>query len=244
MLDTLLFGVLPYVALAVALVVSLYRYFSNRYSFSSQSSQFLESGQLFWGSVPWHYGIIIVLMGHIIGLVLPGGVQAFNGVPLRLYVLEGTGLALGILALFGILVLTGRRIGTARLYAVTTPMDVVLLILLISQVALGVWVAIFDRWGSLWYVSNAVPYLRSLAGLSPEIGYVTTLPFMVKLHIINAMVLTAVFPFTRLVHLLSLPITYLWRPNQVVVWNRRPVQSPSRSERPAPAGSSSDGGGL
>jgi len=87
---------------------------------------------------------------------------------------------------------------------------------------LGVYTAVFQRWGSWWYLSNAVPYLVSLVQLNPQIQYATTLPLPTQLHIIGAFLLTAIFPFTRLVHMLTVPITYLWRPYQTVIWNWRP----------------------
>jgi len=100
-------------------------------------------------------------------------------------------------------------------------MDVVLLVLLLVQVVAGVGIAIFYRWGSFWFVQTATPYLWSLATLNPNVSYVASMPLLIKLHVFNAFVLVALFPFTRLVHLISLPIPYLWRPYQVVIWNRQ-----------------------
>ena len=222
MFDYFLYGIFPFVALAVAITGGLLRYYWDRFTFSSQSSQFLESRQLFWGSVPWHYGVVTLLVGHLIGLLAPAWVAAFNGVPLRLYVLEATALGLGLLSLFGVLALLTRRAVSPRIRAVTTPMDLILLVLLLGQVVLGVYTAVFQRWGSWWYLSNAVPYLVSLVQLNPQIQYATTLPLPTQLHIIGAFLLTAIFPFTRLVHMLTVPITYLWRPYQTVIWNWRP----------------------
>jgi nitrate reductase gamma subunit len=95
-----------------------------------------------------------------------------------------------------------------------------LLALLLVQVVLGFWVALFFRWGADWYLHTAVPWIVSLVKLQPEVATVTTLPWVVKLHILGGFLLIAVFPFTRLVHAVIWPITYLWRPYQVVVWNR------------------------
>lgn len=221
MINRFFFEFFPYIAVAIAVVVGIYRYFSDRFSFSSLSSQFLEERNLFWGSVPWHYGILIILAGHLIGLVIPRSVQAFNGVPLRLYILEVSALAFGLLTLFGLAALVFRRITNTRVRAVTSRMDVVLLVMLLFQVASGIFVALAYRWGSGWYVTNAAPWLRSLVKLGPVPDYMTSLPLMVKLHAINAFALVAVFPFTRLVHITTVPITYIWRPYQVVIWMRK-----------------------
>jgi nitrate reductase gamma subunit len=221
MFDFALFAVFPYVAIALAVVVGVYRYFSDRFSYSSFSSQFFENRALFWGSVPWHYGILIILAGHLIGFLIPRSVLAWNGVPWRLYVLEGAALAFGILTLWGLVVLIVRRASNSRLRVVTSAMDVVLLLALLVLVVAGIWTAIFYRWGSSWYAAFAVPYLYSLIKLNPDISLVANLPFMVKVHIVGAFALIALLPFTRLVHFLTFPITYLWRPYQLVIWNRK-----------------------
>lgn len=222
MLDTMLFAVFPYVAVVLAVVVGISRYFGDRFSFSSLSSQFLENRALFWGSVPFHYGILLVLLAHLLALVFPAQWAALIAEPIRLYVLEVTGLALGALALVGLAVLIVRRLRQPRVLVVTSAADWVLLAILFGQVALGFWVALVYRWGSDWYLHTAVPWLISLGSLSPQVEYVTALPWAVKLHMLGGFVLVAVFPFTRLVHLVTFPVTYLWRPWQVVIWNRRP----------------------
>lgn len=217
----MLFGVFPYVAIILAVAMTLWRYFDDRFSYSSLSSQFLENRQLFWGSVPWHYGILFILTGHLVGFLIPQSVLAWNGVPARLYILEGTALAFGLLTLWGAIVLVIRRAINTRVRAVTSTMDVVLLLALLAQVAAGVGIAVFYRWGSSWYAGFAVPYLWSILALSPNIALVSNLPFLVQFHVVGAFVILALLPFTRLVHLLSLPYSYLWRPYQVVIWNRR-----------------------
>lgn len=224
-LDQILYGVFPYVAIALAVIVSLMRYFDDRFSYSSLSSQFLENRKLFWGAAPWHYGITVILLGHLIAFLIPRSVLAWNGAPLRLYVLEAAALAFGFLTLWGLGVLLFRRFSNARLRVVTSPMDVVLLGVLLLQVVAGLWTAIFYRWGSSWFAAFAAPYLWSILKFSPDVSLVNNLPFMVQLHIVGAFVTLALLPFTRLVHLLPFPITYLWRPYQVVIWNRRRTQA-------------------
>lgn len=220
-LDQMLYGVFPYVAIVLAIVGTIWRYTTDRFSYSSLSSQFLENRALFWGSVPWHYGILFILTGHLVGFLIPRWVLVWNGVPLRLYVLETSALAFGFLALGGLAVLMARRFANRRIRIVTSPMDWVLLLVLLVQIIAGLWTAIFYRWGSSWYAGFAVPYLYSIFLLRPDIALVQNMPFMVKLHIVGGFVIVALLPFTRLVHFLSLPYEYLWRPYQVVIWNRR-----------------------
>lgn len=228
--DLLLFGIFPYMAVAIAIVTTCLRYFNDRFSYSSLSSQFLESKQLFWGSVTWHYGIMTVLTLHVIGFLMPRSILAWNGVPWRLYLLESTGLTMGFLSLWGIGLLIFRRVSQPRIRVVTSVMDMVLLLALLIQVVAGVWTAIFYRWGSSWYATSAVPYLRSLFLFNPDLATITTLPLMVKIHIVGAFSLILLLPFTRLVHFLAVPLKYVWRAPQVVVWNQRSFSSKSGSQ--------------
>lgn len=220
MLNTLLFEVLPYVVLAVEIVASLWRYFKSPYKFSTLSSEFLESKQLFWGSVPWHYGILVVLLGHLVAFLFPRHILLWNSVPVRLLILEVTALVFGLLAAIGLAALIYRRLTNVRVKAVTSGMDLVVLALLLVQVASGLGVALTLRWGSSWYAAALVPYLRSVFTLHPDIAYVESLHWLVKVHIVNAFLIVGMLPFTRLVHFLILPISYIWRPTQLVIWNR------------------------
>jgi len=224
MIDTILFVVFPYLSVIIAVVMGVHRYFNDRFSYSSLSSQFLENRTLFWGSVPWHYGVIIVLAAHVLALLFPLLWGDLIADPNRLYVLEVTGLALALVATLGLALLIVRRVVNPRTFAVTSIMDWVLLATLLAQVVLGFWVALFYRWGSDWYLHTAVPWLNSLLAFNPQIQYVTALPWVVKLHLLGGFLIILLFPFTRLVHLVTFPITYLWRPIQVVIWNRRPTR--------------------
>jgi len=221
MIDMILFGVFPYVAVALAVAVGIYRYCFDRYSYSSQSSQFLESRALFWGSVPWHYAILLVLLAHLLAFLFPSAWGALLGAPGRLYLLEVTGMALGVVSTISMLVLILRRVGNARVSAVTTTVDWILLVALLVQVATGVFIAITMRWGGFWYLHTVSPWLWSLVSFSPKIQYLASMPLVVKLHAVNAFFLVALFPFSRLVHVVSIPLAYISRPYQLVVWYRQ-----------------------
>ena len=118
--------------------------------------------------------------------------------------------------------------------AVTSPMDWILLLVLAFQVLSGVGVALFERWGSVWYLSTAVPWLWSLVRLHPDASTVTGLPVFIQAHLISGFVVILLFPFTRLVHVFAIPIEYLWRPYQVVIWNRDPRQPVSSTSAKVP----------
>jgi nitrate reductase gamma subunit len=219
MLNLFLFVIFPYLAVSTMLVVSLYRFYQNSYKFSSLSSGFLESNRLFWGSVPWHYGILTVLLGHLIGFLFPREVIAFGSVPMRLLIMEITALIFGLMALFGLFMLIYRRLTVKRIQVVTSKMDILILLMLLVQTFSGVSTAIIYRWGTSWYAMAMVPYLKSVFTLSPDMSYVVAVPWLVKLHIVNAFLIIALLPFTRLVHFLIIPVPYIWRSWQIVIWN-------------------------
>jgi len=221
MLDNLLFVVFPYVAVAIAVGGTIYRYLTNQFSFTSLSSQFLESDIQFWGSTLWHYGILPTLAIHIAGFTLPKVMAALHGTPETLYLAEIAGKVLGIMALVGAAALFYRRVTSAKIRVVTTPADWVVLTLLIFQVVLGLMIAFIYRWGATWFIHTVTPWVVSLVTLQPAPQYVSALPLIPRLHFLNATLLILLFPFTRLVHMITFPTTYLWRSFQVVIWTRR-----------------------
>jgi len=231
--NDLLFGVLPYVAIAVVVVVTIARWRLHPFTVSSLSSQLLESRRLYWGSIPFHWGLSIILLGHIAALIVPRGFELWNGEPARLYLLEATGLALALWAGVGIIVLVARRLTNHRVQAVTTPMDLVVLLVIGAQIVTGVWIAIGYRWGSYWGTSVFVPYMRSLFTFDPDPSYVDPLPVVLKLHVLSFYAFLLVFPFTRLVHIITLPLGYLTRPWQKVIRNEpTPAVYHPTAERP------------
>ncbi len=225
-MDTVLFGLLPYVAVAVAVVGTLRRFRAMRDTVTASSSQLLEGRLQFWGSVSWHYAILLVLTLHLCAILLPGLVESLLSAPGRLVAVEVTGIALGLTAAWGLVVLAVRRAG---LRAGSTWVDALVLALLLLQVGTGLWTAVTARWGYAWFPHVATPWLASLVRLSPRVDLLANMPPAFKVHAVNAFVLVALVPFTRLAHVLVMPLEYLWRLPQVVIW-RRP--------RPAPHGGS------
>jgi nitrate reductase gamma subunit len=221
MLNTFIFIVLPYATLALCIFVTPYRYVTNRLTWSAYSTQFLERKTLYWGINPWHYGIIPVLAAHVIGIVAPGPMKAFLGNQQTLVALESIGLALGLFALFGCLVLLLRRVNAPMLKKVTFTSDWLLLLLLAIQAATGIYISVFMRWGSQWYLHIAVPYFYSLLTFTPQVEYVADFPLIFKLHAAGAFLIVAVLPFTKLVHILYLPVAFLTDPPILYKWRSR-----------------------
>src|SRR6516165_4225576 len=198
-MDQFLFIVLPYLAMFIFLLGTIMRYRKAPYTYSSLSSQFLENQSHFWALVPFHYGIVTVLVGHTVAFLLPRQLLAWNSRPLRLYVLEVTALVAGLLTLVGILGAILRRLRVSKIREVTNTFDWIVLTLLLFQIVLGVSVALFHPWGSSWFAAAISPYLWSLVRFSPDLGYIALLPLLVKAHIVLAFVIIGIAPFTRLV---------------------------------------------
>lgn len=210
---------LPYAALAVFLIGTIYRYKASKFSYSSLSSQFLEGRTLFWGSMMFHWGLLFLFAGHLLALTVPRSVIAFNNHPLRLFILEISALTFAVVALVGLILLFARRVLNARLRVVTTRMDIFIELLLITEILTGIVVALSYRWGSTWFAAVLTPYLWSVATFKPDISAVVALPWLIRLHIILAYLIVLLIPFTRVAHLLVLPLHYTWRPFQRVLWN-------------------------
>ena len=219
------FAVLPYLAILSLLLGSIYRYTYSGFQVSSLSSQFLESKQLYFGSRPFHWGLIFLFFGHLTAFLVPRSVLAWNQVPLRLQILELTALAFGFIVLAGLILLVIRRFKTKRLHVVTSRMDIFVYLLLLVQVVSGLWTAYFFRWGSSWFAMVLTPYLYSIFKFNPDVAAVTQLPFMIRLHIVSAFILIGMIPFTRFMHFLVYPFSYLWRPYQLVIWNNKKQNS-------------------
>jgi nitrate reductase gamma subunit len=221
MADDVLFVAIPYVAVIVAVVMTVYRYRNNRFSYSSLSSQLLENNVLSWASVAWHYAILLILTAHVLAALFPGAWARLLGGQFRLVVMESSGMGLALLAIVGMGLFIWRRVVNRRVRRVTSLGDWVLLIALLAQVILGFATAFIYRWGALWYLRTAAPWLESLVRLNPNTSYVIALPWLIKLHFVGGFVIIALVPFTRLIHAVTFPVEYLWRPYRIVIWNRQ-----------------------
>jgi len=194
-LDHFFFSAYPYLAIGIFLVGAIYRYREKGYQVTSLSAQFLEGKRGFWGTVPLHWGILMVFLGHLVAFLLPESVLSWNSDPARL-----------------------MRLTNPRLKMVTTRMDYFVEFFLLAQVLLGCWIALGYRWGSSWFAADLSPYLWSIIKFSPQPEAVIAMPLVIKAHIVGAFSILLILPFTRLVHILVAPFHYLWRPYQVVIW--------------------------
>ena len=139
-LDQLLFAIVPYLAFFTFFLVTIQRYRIQKFTYSSLSSQFLENREHFWGMVPFHYGILVVLAGHVVAFLLPRQLLLWNSIPMRLYVLEISALIFAILTLIGFVALIRRRLHNPKVKQVTSRNDWILYALLMIQGVGGIYI--------------------------------------------------------------------------------------------------------
>jgi nitrate reductase gamma subunit len=221
-INQFLFGIYPYIALAIFLLGSLIRFDREQYTWRSESTQVLHTGQLRLGSILFHVGIIGLLGGHAVGLLTPVWVWDTLGVThgaKQLFAMAAGGV-MGTLCLVGILLLLARRLGNTRLRTATTFKDKIVLLWILGTLLLGL-SSIFVSAGHLdghvmvllmTWAQHIVTFRGDAA------GYILDAPLVFKLHLFMGMSLFVIFPFTRLVHIWSGfgAVTYLGRAFQLV----------------------------
>ena len=177
----------------------------------------------------FHWGILIVLLGHLITFLFPTATLAWNSDPIRLIVLEGLAFMFGLSALVGLASLFLRRISNPRVMAVTNKMDIFIELLILGQIVLGCWIALGYRWGASWFASDLSPYLWSIFTFNPRVEAINAMPLVIKAHIVGAFIVIAMIPFSRLMHFLVAPFHYIWRPYQQVIWywNNKKIRDPN-----------------
>jgi nitrate reductase gamma subunit len=229
-LNSLVFGIYPYVALAVLILGSIVRYDREPYSWRSGSSQLLRRRQLMWGSVLFHVGVLVIFFGHLIGLLTP--IAVFDAIGIshsaKQILAIGAGGVAGIMAIAGATMLVHRRLFDARVRASSSLSDTVIIVLLWIQLALG----LLTIPVSLQHLDGAemvkfMSWAQGIFTFNPDAAsYVAGASAIFKLHLFLGLTILLVFPFTRLVHMLSVPVRYLWRPGYQVVRQRNHRATP------------------
>jgi len=230
-LNSLLFGIYPYIALSVLILGTIMRYDREPYTWRSGSSQLLRRKQLVWGSVLFHVGVIVIFFGHLIGLLTPialfDALGISHGAKQILAIVAG-GIA-GVMAIVGGSLLVHRRLFDARVRATSSTSDTLIIILLWVQLALG----LLTIPVSLQHLDGQemVKFMTWAQGIftfnTAASSYVADASVIFKLHLFLGLTILLLFPFTRLVHMLSAPLRYMWRPGYQVVRerNRRATQT-------------------
>lgn len=221
---TALWAVLPYIALTTFVLGHVWRYRNDKAGWTARSSQLHEQRLLRLGSPLFHFGILLAIGGHVVGILVPAEVTRWLGVPDDLY--HASAIAVGGLSggmtVAGLAILVYRRITVRAVARSGASGDAVMYTLLGSTVLIGLGITLAG--GGHDYRATVAPWFRSIFALRPEVDAIAAAPFWFQAHALVAWALLACWPFTRLVHVFSLPLGYLTRP--YIVYrsrDRRPV---------------------
>jgi nitrate reductase gamma subunit len=222
-LNTLAFLVFPYLALTTSVVGHLYRYISDPYGWNTRSSELLEKKGLKFGITIFHWGIIFTLLGHGVGLLIPQRYWDAVGIDSQTHTVFATysGALVGAAALLGLCLLIYRRITKERIIATTSLNDFITLGLLFFVVATGTANVVIGLYEHFDILTTVAPWLRGIMTLTPDPTLMLQVPLRFKLHILAVLTLIGFWPFSRLVHIWSVPLTYIFR--RWIVFRRREV---------------------
>ncbi|WP_027724952.1 respiratory nitrate reductase subunit gamma [Tuberibacillus calidus] len=215
MLNQFFWVILPYLVMVIFIGGHLYRFHYNQLGWTAKSSEFLEKNGLKWGSRMFHWGIIMVFFGHVAGLLVPVQVYRSLGISDHLYHMAAVwgGGAAGILTCAGILTLLLRRVSSTRVRKTSRISDFLAVFFLAAVIIFGL-MATFTNAASATefdYRETINPWVRGILSFHPNADYMKDVPLPFKIHILATMALGAIWPFTRLVHVFSLPLSYLNR---------------------------------
>lgn len=234
-LNMLLWIALPYVTITTLIVGLVWRYRYDKFGWTTRSSQSYEDKIMHVASPLFHYGIIAVFFGHVLGLMIPEAWTEAIGLNESTYHMLTLPLSLiaGAATLIGLVLLVVRRRKTRQVFQRTTNNDKVMYIFLAGAILLGVftsWAAsgIFDDGHN--YREDVSVWFRSVLIFQPQPLAMASAPFYFQLHAVAGMLLFCIWPFTRLVHVFSVPLQYITRP-YVVYRRRSPHRSGSRATR-------------
>jgi nitrate reductase gamma subunit len=214
-----LFGVYPYIALSVFLIGSLVRFDTDQYGWRSKSSQLLRRKQLIVGSVLFHVGILGILGGHAVGLLTPVALFEFFGIShgFKQMMAIVVGGICGTACFVGLVMLLHRRLFDSRIRKTSSVSDIAVLLILFVQLSLGL-ATIPLSLGHLdgHMMVQFMSYVQGIVVLNPQPELIAAVPLIFKLHMFLGFTIFLIFPFTRLVHVWSAPLGYLFRNYQIV----------------------------
>lgn len=228
-MSTFLWVIVPYLSLATFVVGHFWRYRYDKFGWTTRSSQLYEDRLLRIGSPLFHFGMLGVVAGHIIGLVIPQVWTDAFGLSRHAYhvIALAGGIPAGIATLVGLVILVYRRRTTGPVFSATTVNDKVMYALLAAVIVLGMWNTVagslLQFGGEYNYRDGVSPWWRGIFTFRPDAELMASAPIGFQLHALVAMALFAMWPFTRLVHVFSAPVGYLTRP--YIVYRSRDARS-------------------
>ncbi|HVB13199.1 MAG TPA: respiratory nitrate reductase subunit gamma, partial [Candidatus Dormibacteraeota bacterium] len=218
-----LWVVLPYAAMVLFVAGHIWRYRHDKFGWTSRSTQLLEGRWLAWGSNLVHYGALAASGGHILGILIPTQLTSAVGISESDYHLLSAvaGSVAGIACVVGFVILVARRAYFPRVRRTTTPIDVATYVLLALLIGLGLveTLAVNAFGGGYNYRDSVAIWFRGLLILDPRPQLMATAPIIYQVHAASAWLLYAIWPFSRLVHVWSIPLQYIGRP--YILYRRR-----------------------
>jgi nitrate reductase gamma subunit len=213
-MDVLLFVIVPYLCLATFVVGHFWRYRYDKFGWTTRSSQLYENRLLRIGSPLFHFGIIGVFFGHVIGLGIPESWTDAVGISEGMYhfMALSVGALAGAATVIGMAILIYRRRTTGPVFSATTRMDKVMYVFLASVIVLGLLNTVMNVAGDYNYREGVSVWFRGIFRFQVHPDLMGEAPLGFQLHGLIAMALFALWPFTRLVHVFSAPLGYLTRP--------------------------------
>jgi len=217
------FGIYPYIAITVFFLGSLLRYDRDQYTWKASSSQMLSKKDMRLGSNLFHIGIIMLFFGHLMGLLTPHWAYHFmiSAGTKQLLAMTAGGI-FGITCLIGMILLIRRRMLDARIKATSQPTDLPILLILFVQLVLGLITIPFSAQhmdgSSMLALASWAQHLVTFQG--DAASFVVGEAFIFKIHLVLGLTIFLIFPFTRLVHVWSVPIQYLTRSGYQIVRKR------------------------
>jgi nitrate reductase gamma subunit len=217
-MTTLLWVIFPYICLAIFVVGHFWRYKYDKFGWTTRSSQLYEDRLLRIGSPLFHFGMLGVIMGHVMGLLVPQSWTDAVGLDRHTYhyIALGAGIPFGVATVIGLAILVYRRRRTGPVFSATTVNDKVMYLVLGLVIVLGIWNTIagslLQFGGEYNYREGVSPWFRSIFYFQPQPDLMAGAPLGFQLHAFFAFLLFAMWPFTRLVHVFSAPVGYFTRP--------------------------------
>jgi nitrate reductase gamma subunit len=231
--DLLVWVVFPYAALVVFAVGHVWRWRTDQFGWTTRSTQLLERRWLWWGSNLFHFGALLAIGGHVVGILIPKSFTETLGVPESTYhrASVAMGSLAGLMCLAGLVILILRRLRVPRVAATTTTADLVAYAAITVAIVTGVMATSGYQLltGGYDYRVTVAPYFRGIFSLDPQPALMTSAPFLYQLHVLASFALYALWPFTRLVHVWSVPWRYLMR--RPIVYRAARGAAPARPRR-------------
>ncbi|MER6580222.1 respiratory nitrate reductase subunit gamma [Nonomuraea sp. NPDC001023] len=222
-MSVVLWAIVPYVALTIFVAGHVWRWRADQFGWTTRTTQVLESRLLRLGSPLFHLGAFAAIGGHVLGLLVPKSWTEAVGVDEHLYhlVSVSAGTVAGVMVVAGLTLLLARRLTSPRVRRTTTRADKVLFAVLAVVIVLGVAATVGSNLlgGGYDYRATIAVWFRGVLTFRPDPRLMADVPPLFQLHAMSAWLLAAIWPFTRLVHVWSAPVAYLWRP--YVVYRRR-----------------------